>query len=674
MELREFAERVLMGTTLDEKLKLNPSIITDSSPGTAITLPDLPGRPQELIMAPKDARGNFPGVKHLENELERGKMMHFLANHELLATELMALVLLRFPDAPKEFRMGVFETLKEEQAHTLMYMRQMKNCGIEFGSLPVNDYFWRMVSPMEQPIDFVTRLSLTFEQANLDFSKHYATLFRQIGDTSTAKVLEKIYHDEIEHVGHGLKWFKLWKEKEQSDWQAFKTYLSFPLAPSKAKGMAPFNKEGRRAAGLNEEFIRELEYSEGSRGRTPNVLLFNANAEGYAKADACSLPYSPKQAERTLDLDLEMLPLTWARRDDVVLVHQKPSLAHISYLRNTGIQLPEWVTYEESLEDRKLGGMKPWAWTSDAISKLSKYASITTAKSASPFREALPQEYFSKALSSQLLKQIQPEEQSLRCDSFEMLEAFAAQQKGDTLMKAPYASAGRGHRKFVRAEGWVKSVKNWATKIIETQGYLIAEPHFHRLLDFSAQYEMNAAGEIKLRGMTRLINDAGGRFIGSYVHSKWISGTDEKLNQWLFRDAQVMHVYRHAIPELLSKELRHLAPLTAFGVDAFVYQDQQGEFHLRKIVELNLRFTMGRVALELLKKQGATAGFYQILRKSKMSCPIQQWLENANQDISRLSKENGSIVLNDPELAKEFYAIWHARPSAEALHRFMKTL
>ena len=436
--------------------------------------------------------------------------------------------------------------------------------------------------------------------------------------------------------------------------------------------MAPFNRQGRREAGLCEEFINELECVEGSRGRTPNVLLFNANAEGYAKADACALPFSPKKAELTLDHDLEMLPLAWARRDDVVLVDQKPSLAHISSLRSAGIQLPEWVTSGEVLEDRKLGGMKPWAWTSDAVAKLSKYASITTTKSAAPFREALPQEYFSKALSSQLLKKIQPEEQSLRCDSFEMLEAFTAQQPGDTLMKAPYGSAGRGHRKFVRTEGWVESVKNWATKVIQTQGYLIAEPHFHRLLDFSAQYEMNAAVEIKLLGMTRLINDAGGRFMGSYVHSKWISGTDEKLNQWLFRDAQVMQVYRHTIPELLSKELRQLAPLTAFGVDAFVYQDAEGGFHLRKIVELNLRFTMGRVALELLKKQGAAAGFYQILRKSKMSCSIQQWLEDANQGISHPSKENGSMVLNDPELAKEFYAIWHARPSAAELQMFIK--
>lgn len=46
-------------------------------------------------------------------------MFHFLTNHELLAAELMALVLLKFPDAPKDYRAGVYEAMREEQMHTL---------------------------------------------------------------------------------------------------------------------------------------------------------------------------------------------------------------------------------------------------------------------------------------------------------------------------------------------------------------------------------------------------------------------------------------------------------------------------------------------------------------------------------------------------------------------------
>ena len=215
------AETVLFSRSLEEKLS-SPVAATDCNKELLVGLPELPGRPNELIISEKGVKAEFPGISKIDDKHERGKMLHFLANHELLATELMALVLLKFPNAPTEFRQGVYQTMREEQAHTRMYMRRMKECGIEFGELPVNDYFWRMVAPMECPLDFVSRLSLVFEQANLDYSLHYGKLFRQVGDTGTAAVLEKIYHDEIEHVGHGLKWFRKWTEEGLTDRMAYK--------------------------------------------------------------------------------------------------------------------------------------------------------------------------------------------------------------------------------------------------------------------------------------------------------------------------------------------------------------------------------------------------------------------------------------------------------------------
>jgi len=187
----------------------------------------VPGRPVGLQMR-HDSGGNVqpPSDDKLENELARGQLLHFLANHELLATELMALVLLKFPDAPRAFRQGVLVTLREEQEHTRMYIRRMKECGVEFGRFPLSGQFWRVVEPMKSPMDFVSRLSLTFEQANLDYSLHFASVFRQIGDQDTANVLQKIYEDEIGHVQHGLHWFRQWKDPEQSDWEAYQDSTS----------------------------------------------------------------------------------------------------------------------------------------------------------------------------------------------------------------------------------------------------------------------------------------------------------------------------------------------------------------------------------------------------------------------------------------------------------------
>ena len=201
MNITEFAEQIVFGTTLEDKLAVPGKLSFGpypNAPGVETLI--VPGRPDGLTMR-HDAGGNLqpPSDDKLENESARGQLLHFLANHELLATELMALVLLKFPDAPRAFRQGVLVTLREEQEHTRMYIQRMKECGVELGQYPLSGQFWRIVEPMKSPMDFVSRLSLTFEQANLDYSLHFASIFRRIGDLDTADVLQQIYEDEIGH-------------------------------------------------------------------------------------------------------------------------------------------------------------------------------------------------------------------------------------------------------------------------------------------------------------------------------------------------------------------------------------------------------------------------------------------------------------------------------------------
>ena len=127
MELRELAEQIVFApTTVEEKLSC-PEVVTDEQPGISREAPAAPGRPTKLQFKPQGSgKVDFPRLHRLENEHERGRLLHFFANHELLAPGTMALVLLRFPDAPASFRRGVFQTLKDEQIHTRMYFGRWK--------------------------------------------------------------------------------------------------------------------------------------------------------------------------------------------------------------------------------------------------------------------------------------------------------------------------------------------------------------------------------------------------------------------------------------------------------------------------------------------------------------------------------------------------------------------
>ncbi|MBC8094972.1 MAG: DUF455 family protein [Akkermansiaceae bacterium] len=413
MELRDFAEQVLFATTLEEKLQ-SPETITDERPGSALITPDAPGRPNELRFKPQvSGKAEFPGLHQLEQPRERGRLLHFFANHELLATELMALVLLRFPDAPAAFRKGVYQTLKDEQEHTRLYIGRMKECGLTFGELPVSGYFWRTVSAMENPMDYVSSLCLTFEQANLDFARHFAKGFAQVGDVSTAKLLEKIYKDEIGHVAYGLKWFRRWKNQTQSDWEAFCRQLKFPLSPQRAKGFS-LNVEGRRAAGLDPHFIAELNVYSQSKGRTPSVFVFNPYAEAFI---AHGKTFTPGKQQAQLARDLANLPQFLGRQDDVVLVPKRPSVHFLSGIKQAGFALPEFVelgaatdaSHTAALRDlgsRKLGRLRPWAWGPDSAELLAPlFANVTGEERTANqrFNEGIAQLY-SKAWSAALLQ------------------------------------------------------------------------------------------------------------------------------------------------------------------------------------------------------------------------------------------------------------------------------
>ncbi|WP_018971174.1 DUF455 family protein [Rubritalea marina] len=668
MELREFAEQVLYSRSLDEKLLLNPKVITDEAPEAgSFIMPDGPGRPSELQVSARGVKADFPGTNRLDDDVERGKMLHFLANHELLATELMALVLLKFPNAPKEFRLGVYETLKEEQAHTLMYMRRMRDCGVEFGELPVNDYFWRAVAPMEQPMDFVSRLSLVFEQANLDYSVHYAKLFRQVGDGGTAAVLEKIYEDEIEHVGHGLKWFRRWKDQSKSDWEAFKTQLFFPLSPVRAKGVAPFNAEGRKIAGIDSEWIEALEIEEQSRGRTPVLHWFNPNAEGEELAKINNKPFSPKRNVRLLEEDLDMLPIAWTRRDDVLLLRNAPSRQHLVNLRAWGFPMPECIELggEHDLEERRIGGMRPWAWQQRACDVLAPYAQNMSEQVAQKWRNHGESEWMSKKLGFRL-EQLLGEPVGQWCESEAEVMEYFSQSDGNILMKAAYSNAGRGHCRIIDGD-WSQSAKGWLKRSLSEHGGLLVEPWLNRVVDFSSQYERAADGSIKHIGMTQVLNDSLGRFRGCLVLPKWAQGYDAELSTFLFRDSDAHAFYRHRLPEALNQLLGNSDYVGAIGIDSMVFRHPDGTLAFRPVVEVNMRHTMGRVAVELLKKSApGMGGLYEIVRKSQTQgasdehSPYGPEAEGGEQ----VGLSAGLYPLNDPSQAEEFIAQFRvARPS-----------
>lgn len=257
MEIRSFAERALLATSLEAKLAAPGDALTDDAPGPPLSVAE-PGRPPELRIAPRRTAPAMPAPGALAEPYKRGVAHHILANHELQAVEVMAMVLCVFPDAPPAFRTGLVDVIRDEQRHTRMHVERAAKLGVRFGDLPVNGYIWKKSLEFKSILDYLAGMPLLFEHRNLDHTLEFAGYFEAAGDDRSAALMRVIHRDEIEHVRFGVEWLRRLKPAGVDDWEVWQSHLAWPLRPTKARGEV-FAREPRLAAGLSEEFITRLE-------------------------------------------------------------------------------------------------------------------------------------------------------------------------------------------------------------------------------------------------------------------------------------------------------------------------------------------------------------------------------------------------------------------------------
>ena len=391
----------------------------------------MPARPPGLGLNEGGERPPFPRLSQLDDPLARGRVLHFFANHELLAMELMAVALLRFTDAPSAWRLGLARILLEEQDHMRLYLTRMDALGVRFGELGVSPFFWTCLADVDSPRDFAAGMSLTFEVANLDWCRFYGAAVREVGDSETEALLERVYQEEIGHVAHGLHWFRRWKDPESSDWDAYVESLSLPLSPARARGKV-FDRAGREAAGLHPDHIDRLQTFSRSRGRPPWVYSFAAGIEIVAAGR------TPNKAVSTLTADLAALPHLLARADDIVLApEQRPGF--LLQLQAAGFELPEFRP--SGPRDRIIAGRRPFG---------------------------VPGEHLRRSAVMALR------------DDVVLCRSLAEIPEGEVVLKAEFSSSGQGVRLWRDL--------TWAAGRLKQDGVVLVEPLYELVQELGAQF------------------------------------------------------------------------------------------------------------------------------------------------------------------------------------------
>jgi uncharacterized ferritin-like protein (DUF455 family) len=255
MNVAEYLEHLLRAESLSDKL--TPATNLDYKVDK-IYFKECrsPGRSSKISFS--DEQELFPKKKQLKQSSARAKALHFFANHEMLAIEIMADIILKHYD--EVVRRGLLdemlEVIAEEQTHLKLYVDRMNELGVEFGDFSLNDFFWRQSRKVQTLDSYFSVMSLTFEAANLDFALYYSNLFKEYEDPETAKILGIVLRDEIKHVKLGAGQLMSQCSRGQL-WDRYVDLLPDLMTPARSKGIH-FNKELRYKCGLPEEFVDQL--------------------------------------------------------------------------------------------------------------------------------------------------------------------------------------------------------------------------------------------------------------------------------------------------------------------------------------------------------------------------------------------------------------------------------
>lgn len=699
MLLHTFARTVLFGTSLQDKL-LPPPVLTladlERGQPPALALADVPALPGRSPAMLRPGKATFPDLKRLNEPAVRGEVLHFFANHELLALELMALLLLRFPEAPAAFRLGVVRTLAEEQSHMQLYLERMRALGTEFGDLPLSDYFWNSMKGMASPLQFVTQMSLTIEQANLDFALFYGKALAAVGDAESAAILERVYREEIGHVKHGLTWFNRWRKEApdeaqqamrsaETEWQAYLRLLPPPMTAKRAKGFE-FTPEARREAGFTNDYIRELGLFTGSKGRPPVVWLYNPHCDAEIARGRPGA--TPSQGARRVSQDLEHLPAFLALDQDVLLTAQRPRAEWLASLRNAGFALPEFA---DEVRAPKIGGFQPWGWSPDVFARAQALRTRLTRVDGGnapwcqdllahrQFADTGLAPLFSKSWSVRFLQQWLAAHPGSFADARQtcgtvLTDATQAIARitellasgGSAMVKAPYGTSGMQVRQVRRAEELQGPLGGWLRKVLSTQAEIIVEPWLDKHCDLSLQLDVEDE-RIRLFDARRFLTGPQNEYRGAWLGRPGLDAASLRLLHEILPDWQ-------RLARDLAQALRAAGYRGPAGIDALMWRDHNG-LHMKPLVEVNPRWTMGRVAwaLEQHLAPGVEAvwAFLPVRTLNRQGFDDMQGFADDLQSrhplvLSRDGKRlvSGVVFTSDPARAQEVVTVLATVPNA----------
>jgi uncharacterized ferritin-like protein (DUF455 family) len=218
-------------------------------------LPDSPPRPARPELLPP---GRMPKRGRAGSERSRIALLHAFAHIEYAAIDLAFDCAARFgAGLPRGFIDDWFGVGADEALHFVLLDRRLRDLGTRYGDLPAHEGLWEAAEKTRG--DLAARLAvvpMALEARGLDVTPMTVARFEAVGDPRSARILNRIYSDEIRHVRTGTIWFEsVCRAAGDEPANRWKSLISRDFA-----GIVkpPFNDSARAQAGLTLEYYGTL--------------------------------------------------------------------------------------------------------------------------------------------------------------------------------------------------------------------------------------------------------------------------------------------------------------------------------------------------------------------------------------------------------------------------------
>ena len=281
--------------------------------------------------------------------------------------------------------------------------------------------------------------------------------------------------------------------------------------------------------------------------------------------------------------DLCFLPVWYAPSDAYIRIYDTDTAeTFIS-------QVSEFIRFEKSrfVENGFACDIVPWGWSPSLVHMLVKDGHETLDK----IRFLSGRQRCVDVLSE--LSVVESTcGKAFCCYSMEDVKNYL-QIYGKLILKSPWSGSGRGLCR-VSPDVWSKNIEGWISRILRTQGCVMAEPIYNKVCDFAMEFYSSPEGSVSFAGYSLFETDA----FGNYKQNLLLS--DDEIETRLL-SYNIYNISFDTLREVRRRLIDIFNNMIAgaytgyFGVDMMLcFQDE--EMLLHPCIEINMRMNMGVVS------------------------------------------------------------------------------